>query len=95
MPQVETMEMPLEWRKGHYGLTVTPRHFRICFRPVSGLVKKRIAFPWFKPQWHIDTFALTYRCGGSTGFAGLSGSPVSRLTRSPEGEWAPVTWRRF
>ncbi len=48
--------------------TATPRHFRIGSRPVSGLVKKRTAFPWLKPQWHIDTFALTYRCGGSTGF---------------------------
>jgi hypothetical protein len=63
------MEIPREWRKKATSATVTPRHFRISSRPVSGLVKKRTAFPWLAPQWHIDTFALTYRCGGSTGFA--------------------------
>jgi hypothetical protein len=47
------------------------------------------------PQWHFDTPAITYRCGGSTGITSKRCSPVSRLTKPRESAQAPASLLRF
>src|SRR5688572_10739534 len=65
---------------GKAGLRTRERQEGIC-PPVPCA-----AFPWASPQWpDLSAHFLAYRCGGSTGIAGLkkARTPVSRFIRRP------------